>query len=907
MKTTKMIEAALLAAVLLMPSIAGAQPVGTAFTYQGQLAESGRPVHDRVDFTFRLWNAETGGSQIGSPITLLGEPVNNGLFTVELDFGDDIFIGGSRWLAISVNGTSLTPRQHLTPAPYAMALPGLWTQQDDTSPNLIGGSIQNTVQNGAFGATIGGGGTAGAANTVYDQYTTVGGGKGNTAGSSDGDPRTARGATVVGGTNNTASGINATVAGGADNVAAGTSSLAAGQQALATDDGTFVWADASGGDFQSSGPNQFLIRAQGGVGIGTNAPSEELDVVGTVKMRGIQIVTAPSAGYVLTSDGEGVGSWQPGAGGSVWETVGSDIYYSTGSVGIGLEDPLTAKLHVVNAGLPAIRAVVSSSSGGAIEGQHDDNHGYVGYSTAGILGSSPDGIGVRGTSENHWPVAGISPYETGVVGVVGAIKLDNGSMPWTPNSGVSGGTQSGYGVAGRSKDGIGVYGRQTDSENVGHLGTSEAGVYGEHGTTDNHGSLGTANQGAYGEHDASGNYGALGTADEGVYGRHVATGQYGALGRSTAAVYGWAQTGYGGDFYSNQGTAARFRNYRGDGVLVEHDAQDQNTAALKIESTGTEQPIGLDVTMDADSGKLASFDLNGAGGYLSPAFHVEAETSGRVAEFIGQYAGSSNPTVYAETAGTGNAVRAIHSRASDNQSAIYGQHDETPGMGTGVEGVGGHRGLYGHVAAAGYGDHFGVYATVNGGNGSNYAVYGEAAGGLANFAGYFAGDVWCYGQLTKGGGTFKIDHPLDPENKYLCHSFVESPDMMNIYNGNVVLDGRGEAVVTMPDWFEPLNRDFRYQLTCIGGFAQVYIAEEIANNQFKIAGGEPGLKVSWQVTGVRQDPYANANRVQVEVDKPESERGTYLHPEAWGVSPNLRLDRVREARMAQGADAVLDD
>ena len=100
----------------------------------------------------------------------------------------------------------------------------------------------------------------------------------------------------------------------------------------------------------------------------------------------------------------------------------------------------------------------------------------------------------------------------------------------------------------------------------------------------------------------------------------------------------------------------------------------------------------------------------------------------------------------------------------------------------------------------------------------------------------------------------------------------------------------------MPEWFEALNREFRYQLTCIGGFAQVYIAEEIEGNQFKIAGGRLGLKVSWQVTGVRQDPFAEAHRVQVEVDKPEDEIGTYLHPEEWGVSPDLQVDRVREAQ-----------
>src|SRR5439155_22785461 len=101
----------------------------------------------------------------------------------------------------------------------------------------------------------------------------------------------------------------------------------------------------------------------------------------------------------------------------------------------------------------------------------------------------------------------------------------------------------------------------------------------------------------------------------------------------------------------------------------------------------------------------------------------------------------------------------------------------------------------------------------------------------------------------------EIDHPLDPTNKYLNHSAVESSDMKDIYDGVAVLDAKGEAVVEMPNWFEALNKDFRYQLTCIGSFAQVYIAEEIHNNRFKIAGGKPGMKVSWQVTGTRHDPY----------------------------------------------------
>ena len=138
------------------------------------------------------------------------------------------------------------------------------------------------------------------------------------------------------------------------------------------------------------------------------------------------------------------------------------------------------------------------------------------------------------------------------------------------------------------------------------------------------------------------------------------------------------------------------------------------------------------------------------------------------------------------------------------------------------------------------------------------------------------------GLLEKPGGGFKIDHPLDPANRYLNHSFVESSEMKNVYDGVAVLDETGVAVVELPEWFEALNRDFRYQLTCIGGFAPVYIAEKINNNQFKIAGGKPGLEVSWQVTGIRQDAWAEANRIQAEKEKPEADLGYYLHPRLFG-------------------------
>ncbi len=167
---------------------------------------------------------------------------------------------------------------------------------------------------------------------------------------------------------------------------------------------------------------------------------------------------------------------------------------------------------------------------------------------------------------------------------------------------------------------------------------------------------------------------------------------------------------------------------------------------------------------------------------------------------------------------------------------------------------------------------------------------GEGAGnlGITDLTGKstidLEGNVNISGSLTKNSGSFKIDHPLDPANKYLYHSFVESPDMMNVYNGNVVTNQRGVATVTLPDYFEALNQDFRYQLTVIGQFAQAIVARKIAHNRFVIRTSRPNVEVSWQVTGIRHDAYADAHRIQVEVEKPPQEQGRYLHPELFGAA-----------------------
>ena len=241
---------------------------------------------------------------------------------------------------------------------------------------------------------------------------------------------------------------------------------------------------------------------------------------------------------------------------------------------------------------------------------------------------------------------------------------------------------------------------------------------------------------------------------------------------------------------------------------------------------------------------------------------------------------------------SGGAVRALNNSTTTGV-AIYAQAQS-----------GDNNSLYGVWGTA---DFVGLLGTANRST-THYGVYGSAVSSNGGYGVYSAGNMNVSGTLSKSAGSFKIDHPQDPKNKYLSHSFVESPDMMNVYNGNVTLDANGAAWVELPDYFEALNIDYRYQLTSIGAPGpNLYIAAEIADNRFQISGGEPGAKVSWQVTGIRNDPYAQANRIQVEEDKPDAERGTLRHPEVYGEPIEMGLDYQIGPQAVQQPEAVTPD
>jgi len=235
---------------------------------------------------------------------------------------------------------------------------------------------------------------------------------------------------------------------------------------------------------------------------------------------------------------------------------------------------------------------------------------------------------------------------------------------------------------------------------------------------------------------------------------------------------------------------------------------------------------------------------------------------------VGVLARSENGTAVSATSSTGDGVLA----SSEDGFGVLG---ECTGPSFGVVGIAANAGV----------------AAFNANN--THAAY------LASdcCAAWFTGDISVTGAIFKGGGGFRIDHPMNPAGKFLSHSFVESSEMKNIYDGTVVADAKGEAVVVLPEWMEALNVEFRYQLTPIGRAAPgLHLRDEISNNRFTIAGAEPGMRVSWQITGVRHDKWASVNRINVEHDKVGSERDHYIHPHLYNFGVERGIGEVRHPK-----------
>ena len=340
-----------------------------------------------------------------------------------------------------------------------------------------------------------------------------------------------------------------------------------------------------------------------------------------------------------------------------------------------------------------------------------------------------------------------------------------------------------------------------------------------------------------------------------------------------------------------------------------------------VEGTGSPGVFGNSTGGSGVSGQSVGVNSAGVFGFNTTGYAIwgrntdtgsaifgENTGTGYAGKFVGPLTATSSttsPTIYGENTGTGPAGKFVGpvNVAGEIDVTITGGDAITA---TGFYGVLGysdepHSGIGVYGEASGPGSE-GVFGKSSGGGS---AIYGENI--FNGFAGEFNGPVHVQGNLTKSSGSFKIDHPLDPANKFLSHSFVESPDMKNIYDGNITTDASGSAIVTLPDYFAALNRDYRYQLTVLGQFAQAIVSRKIAGNTFEIRTDKPGVEVSWQVTGIRQDAYAQAKPIVVEEFKPAEQQGFYLYPAGFGASEEKRIghsSRPATARGSQKASAA---
>lgn len=378
--------------------------------------------------------------------------------------------------------------------------------------------------------------------------------------------------------------------------------------------------------------------------------------------------------------------------------------------------------------------------------------------------------------------------------------------------------------------------------------------------------------------DAAGVYGIadnVGGATLGVRGESYseyegATGVYGLAASASATVYGV----YGivdNNINNSVGVAGEATGLGGTNYgVVGQTLSETNTSAGVFGNANS--PTGRTAGV---RGTSVSNAINARG-----VEGVNTATSGKTQGVFGR--------VFSNTAG---ASGVLGTTEAGETYGVMGHTSSNTSFSAGVYGVSDGQGLVGG------GTYIGVYGACYKNTGTRYGVYSWVPDESNAFSFYGHGDMQVEGNFSASGlKQFKIDHPLDPANKYLKHICPESNEALNFYSGNITTNGNGEATVILPDYFEAINKDFRYNLTCVGTFANAIVAQKISNNRFIIKTDKPNVEVSWMVTGVRNDKYVQANPPVIEEEKAPEHRGKYLIPQLYNQPADKAINyQVRPA------------
>ncbi|MCF6342406.1 MAG: hypothetical protein L3J31_06330 [Bacteroidales bacterium] len=517
---------------------------------------------------------------------------------------------------------------------------------------------------------------------------------------------------------------------------------------------------------------------------------------------------------------------------------------------------------------------------------HDD--AINGYSTSGIgvYGYSGSGYSIHG---NSWSTVSVYARSQagGGTGLVAAGNNVAGVYP-TGGAGASfiGGPYGTYSIA-VNEDGTGIAAsgnNATMSTIVGGSGGAFSGTkYGIFSSTENTTNgigIGAIGNGGGTLYVPSTGAGAAFTGNDGVFGKGTnTTDGIGIIGvGNNYNTYNTTMTGTGGAFSGFDGIYGHASTSDGIGVIgLGNNGATYNTLADGTGTggafTGYHGLYGHAVNTTEGTGVVGV-------GNDGTNYHTLTNGSG------GAFSGYNGLYGYAENAtgngvvGLGNNNSVLYTFSSGSGGAFTGATNGIAGFGTTAGGS--TYGVWGEYTGGGNNDGIGVYGKAWPNSGWGYGVIGQG-----RYYGVFSSGNFG----ASGSKSFVIDHPIDPENKILKHYTIESPEVLNMYRGNVLLDENGEAVVTLPDYFLFININFSYALTPIGQQAPyLFVKEEIDDEgRFIISGGNPDQKISWVVYAERNDLYMQRERKtnpeMVEIEKKPNERGKYLVPDLYGQPP----------------------